>query len=343
MRDGQARQSIRRHAKENPTARIVVTGCAAQIDAAAFGQMDEVDLVLGNVEKLDAKSYAFDFAIEADEKIRVNDIMSVTETAPQMIEGIEGRARAFVQIQNGCDHRCTFCIIPFGRGNSRSVPAGQVVAQVTRLVDNGYKEVVLTGVDLTSYGPDLPGRQTLGFLVEQILKSVPGLERLRLSSIDSIEIDDQLFDLIVGEKRMLPHLHLSLQSGDDLILKRMKRRHNRADAIGFCQNAKSWTTMNIFRRKIRPETSRFFGVNVEIQTFIVPLAGTHIFVIIIQPEVRVRKTIVILIEIQSPGKSVLFQTGLANNKFCFFLSLAQRWKQYCKQQSDDRNHHQKFD
>lgn len=235
----QARQSIRRHAKENPEARIVVTGCAAQIDAAAFGQMDEVDLVLGNVEKLDAKSYTDDFAIAGHEKIRVNDIMSVTETAPHMIEGIEGRARAFVQIQNGCDHRCTFCIIPFGRGNSRSVPADQVVTQVTRLVDNGYKEVVLTGVDLTSYGPDLPGHQTLGVLVEQILGAVPGLERLRLSSIDSIEIDDQLFDLIVGNKRMMPHLHLSLQSGDDLILKRMKRRHNRADAIAFCQKVKA--------------------------------------------------------------------------------------------------------
>ena len=235
----QARQSIRRHAKENPEARIVVTGCAAQIDAAAFGQMDEVDLVLGNVEKLDAKSYADDFAITRHEKIRVNDIMSVTETAPHMIEGIEGRARAFVQIQNGCDHRCTFCIIPFGRGNSRSVPADQVVTQVTRLVDNGYKEVVLTGVDLTSYGPDLPGGQTLGVLVEQILRRVPGLERLRLSSIDSIEIDDQLFDLIVGDKRMMPHLHLSLQSGDDLILKRMKRRHSRADAIAFCQKVKA--------------------------------------------------------------------------------------------------------
>jgi threonylcarbamoyladenosine tRNA methylthiotransferase MtaB len=231
----QARQSIRRHRKEFPQAQIVVTGCAAQIDADSFASMEEVDLVLGNTEKLQAQSYRQDLRPTHNNKAQVSDIMSQTNTAAHMIEGLEGRARAFVQVQNGCDHRCTFCIIPFGRGNSRSVPCDEVVRQTTQLVDNGYKEVVLTGVDLTSYGPDLAERPTLGQLVEQILHHVPSLERLRLSSIDSIEIDDHLFDLMVREPRLMPHLHLSLQSGSDIILKRMKRRHSRAQAIDFCQ------------------------------------------------------------------------------------------------------------
>ncbi len=237
----QAKQAIRRARRENPSARIVVTGCAAQTDAAAFAAMDEVDAVLGNEEKLNRASYRAlpDFGVSAQEKIRVNDIMSVRNTAPQMVDAIEGRARAFVQVQNGCDHRCTFCIIPFGRGNSRSVPMGAVVEQVSRLVDNGYREVVITGVDATSYGTDLPGRPTLGRLARTILKQVPKLERLRLSSIDSIEADDHLLALIADEERFMPYLHLSLQHGDDMILKRMKRRHLRGDAVAFCEQVRA--------------------------------------------------------------------------------------------------------
>ena len=229
----QARQSIRKARRENPEARIIVTGCAAQTEADTFAGMDEVDLVLGNTEKLERASYGrvAQFGIEESEKVRVNDIMSVRETAGHLIDGLEGRARAFVQVQNGCDHRCTFCIIPYGRGHSRSVPAGGVVDQVARLVGNGYREVVLTGVDLTSWGADLPGSPKLGRLVKAILSKVPGLDRLRLSSIDSIEADDALLDAIATEPRLMPHLHLSLQAGDDMILKRMKRRHLRdADA-----------------------------------------------------------------------------------------------------------------
>ncbi len=237
----QARQAIRRARRENPHARIVVTGCAAQTEAASFAAMDEVDAVLGNAEKLTNASYRSlpDFGVSAEEKIRVNDIMSVKNTAPQMVDAIEGRARAFVQVQNGCDHRCTFCIIPYGRGNSRSVPMGAVVAQVEKLVANGYREVVITGVDATSYGADLPGRPTLGKLAQTILSEVPALERLRLSSIDSIEADDHLLALIADEKRFMPYLHLSLQHGDDMILKRMKRRHLRADAVAFCQKVRA--------------------------------------------------------------------------------------------------------
>ncbi|MGY6709990.1 MAG: tRNA (N(6)-L-threonylcarbamoyladenosine(37)-C(2))-methylthiotransferase MtaB [Rhizobiaceae bacterium] len=236
----QARQAIRKARRENPAARIIVTGCAAQTEAVTFTEMEEVDLVLGNEEKLKAHNYRAlpDFGVNLFEKARVNDIMSVTETAGHMVDALEGRARAFVQVQNGCDHRCTFCIIPFGRGNSRSVPMGAVVDQVTRLVDNGYAEVVLTGVDMTSYGADLPGSPRLGRLVATILKQVPGLARLRLSSIDSIEADPELLEAIGSERRLMPHLHLSLQHGDDMILKRMKRRHSRDDSIRFCADVR---------------------------------------------------------------------------------------------------------
>ncbi|UJW75412.1 tRNA (N(6)-L-threonylcarbamoyladenosine(37)-C(2))-methylthiotransferase MtaB [Rhizobium sp. SL42] len=236
----QARQAIRRARRENPDTRIIVTGCAAQTDAAGFAAMPEVDAVLGNEEKLQAETYRRlpDFGVSAEEKLRVNDIMSVTETAPQMVGHIDGHVRGFLQVQNGCDHRCTFCIIPYGRGNSRSVPMGAVVAQARRLVENGYRELVLTGVDATSYGADLPGRPTLGQLAKTLLKQVPEILRLRLSSIDSIEVDRHLFDLIADEPRFMPHLHLSLQHGDDLILKRMKRRHSSADALAFARQVR---------------------------------------------------------------------------------------------------------
>ncbi|MFD2238671.1 tRNA (N(6)-L-threonylcarbamoyladenosine(37)-C(2))-methylthiotransferase MtaB [Aureimonas populi] len=234
----QARQAVRRARRENPDARIVVTGCAAQTDGASFAAMAEVDAVLGNEDKLKAASYRAlpDFGVSAQEKILVNDIMSVTETAGHMVDAIEGRARAIVQVQNGCDHRCTFCIIPFGRGNSRSVPMGAAVDQIKRLVANGYREVVLSGVDMTSWGADLPGRPKLGILVQSILRHVPDLERLRLSSIDSVEADEALIEAIGSERRLMPHLHLSLQAGDDMVLKRMKRRHLRDDSIRFCQD-----------------------------------------------------------------------------------------------------------
>jgi threonylcarbamoyladenosine tRNA methylthiotransferase MtaB len=237
----QASQAIRRARRENPLARIIVTGCAAQTEPAKFADMPEVDLVLGNEEKLKSHSYRAlpDFGVNDFEKTRVNDIMSVRETASHMVDAVEGHVRAFVQVQNGCDHRCTFCIIPFGRGNSRSVPMGAVVDQIKRLSDNGYREVVLSGVDLTSYGPDLPRGPSLGKLVQSILKSVPQLERLRLSSIDSIEADEALIDAVQSERRLMPHLHLSLQSGDDMILKRMKRRHLRDDSIRFCTDIRS--------------------------------------------------------------------------------------------------------
>ncbi|MBO6717522.1 MAG: tRNA (N(6)-L-threonylcarbamoyladenosine(37)-C(2))-methylthiotransferase MtaB [Rhizobiaceae bacterium] len=237
----QARQAIRKARRDNPEARIVVTGCAAQTEPDTFATMDEVDLVLGNEEKLSAHNYRAlpDFGVNNYEKARVNDIMSVRETASHMVDAIEGRARAFVQVQNGCDHRCTFCIIPYGRGNSRSVPMGAVVDQIKRLAGNGYAEVVLSGVDLTSYGADLPGAPRLGKLVRTILRQVPGLARLRLSSIDSIEADPDLIEAIATEPRLMPHLHLSLQSGDDMILKRMKRRHSRDDAIRFCEEMRA--------------------------------------------------------------------------------------------------------
>jgi threonylcarbamoyladenosine tRNA methylthiotransferase MtaB len=230
----QARQAIRRARRTRPGAKIVVTGCAAQIDPDRFAAMDEVDRVIGNREKMEARTFQ-GLGIDGSEKIAVNDIMSVKETAGHLIEGFGNRARAYVQIQNGCDHRCTFCVIPFGRGPSRSVPAGEVVAQVRRLVENGYAEIVLTGVDITAYGADLPGEMTLGKLVRTVLKLVPELPRLRLSSIDSVEADPALNAAIAEEERLMPHLHLSLQAGDDLTLKRMKRRHARADSVSFCE------------------------------------------------------------------------------------------------------------
>jgi threonylcarbamoyladenosine tRNA methylthiotransferase MtaB len=237
----QARQSIRRIRREKPGARIVVTGCAAQTEPALFAEMAEVDRVVGNAEKLDARLW------QANEKVAVGDIMATKEMRPHAIETIDGRARAFVQVQNGCDHRCTFCIIPYGRGNSRSLPPAEVVAQVRRLTANGYREVVLTGVDITSYRS---GDARLGALVKRILREVPELARLRLSSIDSVEADSDLFDAFASEPRLMPHLHLSLQAGDDLILKRMKRRHSRADAIAFCDQV----------RRLRPDVA--FGADV---------------------------------------------------------------------------------
>ncbi len=227
----QARQAVRKARRDNPGARIIVTGCAAQTEARSFGDMAEVDLVIGNADKLKSESYApMAFGLPLNDKVQVNDIMSVRETAGHLIEGMDGRTRAFVQVQNGCDHRCTFCIIPFGRGPSRSVPMGLVVEQVRKLVANGVLEVVLTGVDITSYGPDLPGAPSLGTLTQSILRHVPDLPRLRISSIDSIEADPALYEAVT-DPRLMPHLHLSLQSGDDLILKRMKRRHLRDDAL----------------------------------------------------------------------------------------------------------------
>lgn len=235
----QAKQSIRKAHREHPDKKIIVTGCAAQTQARDFGDMAEVDLVIGNNDKLKAESYEpIAFGVPLNDKVQVNDIMSVTETAGHLIDGLDGRARAFVQVQNGCDHRCTFCIIPFGRGPSRSVPMGVVVDQIKRLVANGYAEVVLTGVDITSYGGDLPGAPTLGKLTQSILKHVPDLPRLRISSIDSIEADPALYEAVT-EPRLMPHLHLSLQSGDDMILKRMKRRHLRADALSIVEKLRA--------------------------------------------------------------------------------------------------------
>jgi len=247
----QARQSIRRLKRERPGARIVVTGCAAQTQADMFAAMTEVDRVIGNDEKMQGRAWrdaraAFDagFGIADSEKIAVADIMAVRAMAPHLLEGFRsGLPRVFVQVQNGCDHRCTFCIIPYGRGNSRSVPMGAVVDHVRALVERGHAEIVLTGVDLTSYGTDLPGTPRLGMLTKQILRHVPELKRLRISSIDSIEADRDLLDVIADNERLMPHLHLSLQSGDDLILKRMKRRHSRADAIAFCAQV----------RRLRPD------------------------------------------------------------------------------------------
>jgi threonylcarbamoyladenosine tRNA methylthiotransferase MtaB len=238
----QARQSIRRLKRSRPDARIVVTGCAAQTQADMFARMPEVDRVLGNDDKMRGGAWRdanAAFACGAGEKIAVSDIMAVKEMAPHLVAGYgRGLPRVFVQVQNGCDHRCTFCIIPFGRGNSRSVPMGAVVDQVRALVEYGHAEIVLTGVDLTSYGADLPGAPKLGRLVRQILRHVPELRRLRISSIDSIEADRDLLEAIAGDARLMPHLHLSLQSGDDMILKRMKRRHARADAVAFCETVR---------------------------------------------------------------------------------------------------------
>lgn len=241
----QAAQTIRRTRRERPAARIIVTGCAAQIEPERFADMAEVDHVVGNTEKMQAETF-LSLSLDRFERVAVNDIMSVRETAPHMIDGFGTRARAYVQIQNGCDHRCTFCIIPYGRGPSRSVAAGEVVAQIERLVDAGYREVVLTGVDITSYGGDLPGAMSLGRLVRQVLRHVPRLDRLRLSSIDQVEADKHLLDALAEEPRLMPHLHLSMQAGDDLILKRMKRRHLRSDAIAFCSEARRWRPDVVF-------------------------------------------------------------------------------------------------
>ena len=240
-----ARQEIRKQRRDHPLARIIVTGCAAQTEPQTFAAMAEVDLVIGNTEKMNPATWAqmAPDLIGITEPVQVNDIMSVTETAGHLIDGFGTRSRAYVQVQNGCDHRCTFCIIPYGRGNSRSVPAGVVVDQIKRLRDKGYNEIVLTGVDLTSWGADLPAQPRLGDLVLRILKLVPDLPRLRISSIDSIEVDAALMQAIATEPRLMPHLHLSLQAGDDMILKRMKRRHLRDDAIRFCEDA----------RKLRPD------------------------------------------------------------------------------------------
>ncbi len=234
----QSRQAIRKARRARPNAKIVVTGCAAQTEPETYAAMPEVDLVLGNQEKLETQSYA-DFGVAASERVRVNDIMSVRETASQFVDSFEGRTRAFLQVQNGCDHRCTFCIIPYGRGNSRSVPMGALVEEARRLVEAGFPEIVLTGVDLTAYGADLPATPSLGQLVRKILKHVPDLARLRLSSIDSIEADDELWRVVAEEDRLMPHFHLSVQAGDDLILKRMKRRHGRADTIAFCAKVRT--------------------------------------------------------------------------------------------------------
>ncbi|MFN0219837.1 MAG: tRNA (N(6)-L-threonylcarbamoyladenosine(37)-C(2))-methylthiotransferase MtaB [Hyphomicrobium sp.] len=238
----QAAKTIRRLRRERPSARIIVTGCAAQTDPDRFAEMPEVDHVIGNIEKTKAETF-LGFVLKDAVRVQVNNIMSVRETASHMLDGFSGQTRGFVQIQNGCDHRCTFCIIPFARGPSRSVAAGEVVKQVALLVEKGFAEVVLTGVDITSYGSDLPGAMTLGKLVRQVLRHVPALKRLRLSSIDQVEADAELLAVIGDEPRLMPHLHLSMQSGDDMILKRMKRRHTRADALRFCDGV----------RRLRPD------------------------------------------------------------------------------------------
>ncbi|MCX7338546.1 MAG: tRNA (N(6)-L-threonylcarbamoyladenosine(37)-C(2))-methylthiotransferase MtaB [Alphaproteobacteria bacterium] len=242
----QVRQSIRKLRRENPNAEIIVTGCSAQIDPDKYANMPEINSVIGNAEKLQLSTYA---SIKDQSMTLVNDIMSVRETAGHLVSGFEGKARAFVQVQNGCDHRCTFCTIPFGRGNSRSVPLGEVVAQIRQVIESGYQEIVLTGVDITAYGADLPGAPPLGQAIKRILALVPDLKRLRLSSLDPVEIDDDLWKLIESEPRLLSHLHISLQAGDNMILKRMKRRHLREDAIAFCKRA----------RDVRPDI--VFGVD----------------------------------------------------------------------------------
>lgn len=232
----QAKQTIRRLRREHPDAEIIVTGCASQINPASYGDMPEVSRIIGNDEKMKLSSY---LKSTDHERVLVNDIMAVRETAGHLVSGFEGKARAFVQVQNGCDHRCTFCTIPYGRGNSRSVAIGEIVAQVRTLVQTGYQEIVMTGVDITAYGADLPGAPTLGQMIRRLLALVPELNRLRLSSLDPVEMDDDLWQLIGQEPRLLPHLHMSLQAGDDMILKRMKRRHSRNDAVDFCEKARA--------------------------------------------------------------------------------------------------------
>jgi threonylcarbamoyladenosine tRNA methylthiotransferase MtaB len=242
----QSRQRVRKARRANPNARVIVTGCSAQINPKIYSDMDEVDLVLGNTEKMQAES----FSITNTARVRVNNIMEVKETALHLISGFESRVRAFIEIQNGCDHRCTFCTIPFGRGNNRSVPMGDIAQQINLLVGKGSKEVVFTGVDITGYGTDLPGAPSLGQMVKRVLAQCPDLERLRLSSIDPAEVDDDLMDLIAHESRLMPHFHISLQAGDDMILKRMKRRHLRHHIIEFCEKV----------RAVRPDA--VFGADV---------------------------------------------------------------------------------
>lgn len=243
----QARQAIRKARKKNPDAKIIVTGCSAQISPEKYAAMPEVTKIIGNSEKLESASY---LNINDSERVQVNDIMSVTETASHMVSSFEGRVRAFVQVQNGCNHRCTFCIIPYGRGNSRSVPIGEVVAQVKKLVQAGYNEVVITGVDITDYGKDLPASPTFGSMIKRLLTLVPELPRLRISSVDVAEIDDELMQLIKYEPRVMPHIHISLQAGDNMILKRMKRRHTREDVLSFVKEV----------RDARPEVA--FGADI---------------------------------------------------------------------------------
>ncbi|MDZ4322746.1 MAG: tRNA (N(6)-L-threonylcarbamoyladenosine(37)-C(2))-methylthiotransferase MtaB, partial [Alphaproteobacteria bacterium] len=243
----QARQAIRKYRRENPDTKIIVTGCSAQISPETYSKMPEVDQILGNREKMEEKYF---LPLPAHERVIVNDIMSVKETAEHLIAGFDGKARAFIQVQNGCNHRCTFCTIPYGRGNSRSVPLGVIVDQTRLLLEKGFKEIVLTGVDITAYGEDLPGTPTLGQIVKRLLAHVPELPRLRLSSIDSVEVDEDLLQVFEHEPRLMPHLHLSLQAGDDMILKRMKRRHLRQDAIDICHKF----------RTLRPDTT--FGADI---------------------------------------------------------------------------------
>lgn len=270
-----ARQSIRRLKRERPDAEIIVTGCAAQIEPERFADMPEVAQILGNAEKMRPETWLQ----PATERIVVSDIMTVRETAPQLVDAFEGHTRAFIQVQNGCDHRCTFCVIPYGRGPSRSVPMGEVVDSLKRLIDNGYREAVITGVDITSYGTDLPGKPSLGLLVKNILRHVPDLARLRLSSIDSVEADDHLMEVIATDSRLMPHLHLSLQSGDDMILKRMKRRHSHADALKFVETARSLRPDMVFGADViagfPTETDEMFARS---QEAIVAYGLTHLHV-----------------------------------------------------------------
>jgi len=244
----QAKQAIRKYKRENPESKIIVTGCGAQVDPKSYAEIDGVDMVIGNSEKLELSTYSkLNFETE---KVLVNDIMSVKETASHLVPAFEGKSRAFIQVQNGCNHRCTFCIIPYGRGNSRSIPVGEIVEHTKLLVEKGYKEIVLTGVDITDYGSNLPGKPKLGQMIKRVLNLVPDLPRIRLSSIDVAEIDEDLLDLIANEKRFMPHLHLSLQAGDDMILKRMKRRHTRKQIVDFCNKV----------RKMRPDA--VFGADI---------------------------------------------------------------------------------
>ena len=273
----QARQAIRKARREQPHARIIVTGCAAQMNPHIYGAMDEVDLVLGNEEKLKAESYRWHPEQEA---LQVNDILSVRETALHLVSGFENKARAFIQVQNGCNHRCTFCRIPFGRGNSRSVPLGEIVAACAHLTEQGYQEIVLTGVDITDYGGDLPGKPTLGQAVRRLLALVPGIKRLRLSSLDPVEMDDELLTVICTDARLMPHIHLSVQSGDNLILKRMKRRHLREDVMDICTRIQERRSEVVFGADIiagfPTETEDMFQQSLRLVEEI-PLVHLHVF------------------------------------------------------------------